>query len=39
MTMTAVPVLMPFSTMWTSMEGLWMETMLLIRPWTVWLML
>ena len=37
MTMTAVPVLMFFSTVWTSMEGLWMEMMLEMRPGTAWL--
>ena len=35
--MTAVPVLMFFSTVWTSMEGLWMEMMLEMRPGTAWL--
>ena len=29
--MTAVPVLMPLSTLWTSMDGLWIETMLLMQ--------
>src|SRR2546421_10454179 len=37
--MTAAPVLMPRSTVCTSIDGLWMLTMLLIRPGTAWLML
>ena len=36
---TAAPVLRPRSTVCTSMDGLWMLTMLLMRPGTVWLML
>src|SRR6185369_8866380 len=37
--MMAAPVLIPRSTVCTSIDGLWMLTMLLMRPGTAWLML
>jgi hypothetical protein len=37
--MTTEPVFSPRSTGWNSIDGLWMPTMLEIRPGTAWLML